>query len=262
MPQIDVAQQEIHYIEKGSGDTFLIFPDNLHSSAAYADEMEHFADGFQVLSFDYPGRGESTREVRYRDEREVDLWGHFADFACHLLMELGIEGCYVLGSGLGALAALHFAGKQAKQHGLEAMGVIADSFQANLDARTLHRWLDTREHYYVRNAKALQEQHGDDWRQVVDADTVFLRRLADRGGYEVQDAVLNAIPCPTLLTGHVRDPVTPHIAGEFARLSALIPDCTVYLASGAGHPYIEHPWSKSNPDAFRALSALFLSRGG
>jgi hypothetical protein len=34
-----------------------------------------------------------------------------------------------------------------------------DSFLADWDGRTLHRWLDVREHFYVRNEKSLQEQH-------------------------------------------------------------------------------------------------------
>jgi hypothetical protein len=61
--------------------------------------------------------------------------------------------------GGGALSALHFADKQAPQHKLQVQGLILDSFLADWDARTLHSWLDVCEHYYVRNEKALQEQH-------------------------------------------------------------------------------------------------------
>jgi pimeloyl-ACP methyl ester carboxylesterase len=68
MPQIDIADLTVHYIEKGSGDTLLIFPDHLQSSIAYADEIDHFSDRFHVLSFDYPGTGQSTREALYPDE--------------------------------------------------------------------------------------------------------------------------------------------------------------------------------------------------
>jgi pimeloyl-ACP methyl ester carboxylesterase len=260
---IDTAGLQIHYVDTGSGDVLLLFPDNLHSSEAYAGEIAHFADRYRVVCFDYPGTGSSTREVKYRDEREYDLWNFKADLACHLLLDLDVRECYVLGSEGGALAALQFAGKQTRLHDMTARGVIADSFLARFDSRTLHRWLDTREHYYVRNAESLREEHGDDWRKVVDTDTAFLRRLADQGGYAVPDFVLNGIPCPTLLTGSLRDPVTPGMADELARLSGIIPECTVFLASHANHPYgEEHPFMWTDPSLFRTVADTLLSRWG
>lgn len=261
MPRIDIGEQEIYYSEKGSGDTLLMFPDNIHSSRAYDEEMDYFSDRFHVLSFDYPGTGGSTREVKYQDEQEHDLWNYWADFACHLLLALDIGGCYVMGTSEGALAALHFAGKQAKQHKLAMKGAIADSFLGEVDGRTLHRSLDRREHYYVRNAELLQQQHGDDWREVVDADTLFLRRIADRGGYELPDFVLNSISCPVLLTGNLQDALTPRISQEYARISAIIPDCSVYLTSRSGHRFgHEHPFMWTDPDSFRRVSDMFLSK--
>ncbi len=261
MPKIDIAEQEIYYSEKGSGPSLLLFPDNVHSSQAYAQEIDYFANRFHVLAFDYPGTGCSTREIKYQDEREYDLWNFWADFACHLLLALDINECYVMGAGAGALVALHFAGKQAGLHELTAKGVVADSFLSRLDGRTLHRWLDVREHYYVRHAESLRQQHGDDWRQVVDADTAFLRRIADRGGYALPEFVLNAIPCPVLLTGTLRDPVTPGIAQDYARMSTIIPDCSVYLASQSRHPYgEEHPFMWTDRDSFRKVFDLFCSK--
>jgi pimeloyl-ACP methyl ester carboxylesterase len=262
MPRTHIAELEIHYTEQGSGETLLIFPDNLHASHAYADEIDHFSDRFHVLSFDYPGTGRSTRDVRYQDEREYDLWNFRADLACHLLMALDIDGAWTVGAGGGALAALHFAGKQARLHRLTPLGVIADSFLLRLDSRTLHRSLDTREHLYVRNAGPLAEQHGDDWRQVVDADTAFLRRMAQRGGYALPDFVLNAIPCPVLLTGSLRDPLAPGIAQAFARISGIVPDCTIHVESTSGHRYgEEHPLMWTAPELFRQVADTFLSRG-
>ena len=167
MPAVNIGEQEIHYIETGSGDTLLVLPDNLHSSYAYAEETDYFSD-----------------------------WS-----------------------------------------------------------------LDTREHYYTRNADSLLQQHGDDWRQVPDADTLFLWRIADRGGYALHDFVLNSITCPVLLTGNLHDALTPGIAGECARISAIIPDCSVYLAGRSGRRSgREHPFMWTDPDSFRTVSDMFLSK--
>ncbi len=232
-----------------------------HSAQAYSSEIEHFAQRFRVLSFDLAGGGGSTREVRYQDEREYDLWNFQADTACHVLMELGIEDCYVLGSGFAAWSALHLAGKQARLHRLTVRGAIADSFLGAIDARTLHRALDKREHYYLRRVDWLKQQHGDDWRAVVDADTAFLRRLAQRGGYELPPGVLNAVRCPVLLTGSMQDDVLPGIADEYARLARLIPECSIYLARRSDHRYgDEHPLLWTAPGPFRALADLFLAK--
>ncbi|MBN1668789.1 MAG: alpha/beta fold hydrolase [Anaerolineales bacterium] len=260
MLTVKIGEMEVAYDLQGEGETLLFFPDNLLTGQAYKSEIEHFSTRFQVLTFDYPGSGRSTHQWFYPDEQEVDFWGFRADMACHLLMELKISRCYVIGVGGGAMAALHFAGKQAPQHHITTLGVVADSFLADWDGRTLHRWLDVREHFYVRNGKALQQLHGDDWRQVVDADTTFIRQLADRGGYAVPDGYLNAIPCPVLLTGQTQDQTLPGIAREYARLSAIIPDCRLFLSSSQNHPSLERPFLRSDPKRFRHVVDYFLAQ--
>jgi pimeloyl-ACP methyl ester carboxylesterase len=260
VPTIDIADQRIHYIQQGSGIPLLIFSDHIHTSQAYKEELDYFCGRYQVVSFDYPGTGRSTRAVKYQDEVWYDLWGYWSDIGTHLLMELGIEECYVMGTGGGSLAAIHFAGALARMHGLKARGVIADSFLAKWNSQAMHRQLNGREHYYRRQADSLQQQHGDDWRQVVDGDTSFLRTMADQGGYELPTFILNSITCPVLLTGNLQDAMTPDVAGEYARLAGIIPDCSIYLASKSGHPYKEHPWMWSDPKAFRMITDLFLSK--
>lgn len=257
MPLVNLGQFQIHYTLAGAGATLLLFPDNLHTAQAYEQEIARLAARFQVLAFDYPGFGQSSREWLYLDELEVDYFGFRADLACHLLAELNIAACHVLGVGGGALAALHFAGRQAALHKIQPLSLIADSFLADFDSRALHRWLDVRQHFYVRNAHRMETWHGRDWRVAADADTRFLRGLAERGGYAIPEKFINAIPCPTLLTGHLQDPALPALAHEYARLSRLIPNCSIYLAGASGHPYIERPFLWSNPDAFQRTAELF-----
>ena len=261
MPKITLGELQIHYTLSGNGqETLLIFPDNLHCAQAYEREIEHFAGSYQVLAFDYPGSGQSIHERKYPDELEVDYYGFLADLACHLLMELKITACHLLATGGGVLTALHFAGKQAPQHNLRTLSLIADSFMADFDTRTLHRWLDVREHYYVRNARNLQAWHGENWRVLLDEDTRFMRQLADRGGYAVPNKILNCIPCHTLLTGHLQDPALPDLAREYARISNLLPDCSLYLSSKANHPHLERPFMWSDTQTFRVMADVFLSK--
>lgn len=261
MPHMSIGELDVHYVDQGEGDVLLLCPENLHAASAYEGEIDYFSERVRVIAFDYPGTGQSTRERLYEDERIFDQWNFWADLASHLLLDLGVKACTVMGAGYGAWVALHFAGKQAALHRLDVQGVIADSFLAQVDSRTLHRSLDMREHYYVRRVEWLRKQHGEDWREVVDADTAYLRLLADRGGYAVPDFVLNSIHCPVLLTGTLHDALTPGIAQEFARISSIVPDCSLYLASESHHRYgDEHPLLWTAPDVFRAVADLFLSR--
>lgn len=260
MPHVNLGKFQIHYNLTGQGDTLLLFPDNLHSAAAYEQDLASLTAQFQVLTFDYPGFGRSSHDWHYPDELDVDYFGFRADLACHLLLDLRIDACHTLGVGGGALAALHFAGKQAAQHKLRVLSLIADSFMADFDARNLHRWLDVREHYYVRNTHRLQDWHGQDWRTLLDLDTHFLRGLAGRGGYAIPEKIVNAISCPTFLTGHLQDPALPNLAREYSRLSGLIPHCSLYLAADAGHPHIERPFIWSDPDMFKHVAGHFWNR--
>jgi pimeloyl-ACP methyl ester carboxylesterase len=139
MPFAEIADIKIFYTKKGTGQPLIIFPDNHLSSRAYQNEIDHFSKRFTVIAFDYPTTGQSTHEVKYPDEREVDYWGFWADLACHLLIELKINHCFALGVGGGALTGLHFAGKQAQDHQITVQALILDSFLPEMDQRTLHR---------------------------------------------------------------------------------------------------------------------------
>jgi len=260
MATVTIADINIYYTKSGSGAPLLVFPDNHLTSLAYENQVEHFSKNFEVIAFDYPTTGKSTHEVMYPDERDVDYWGYWADLACHLLVELKIDRCFALGVGGGALVGLHFAGKQAVDHQIQVLGMALDSFLANMDTRTLHRWLDVREHFYVRNEKSLQEQHGADWRSVVDQDTRYLRELADRGGYQVPDFMLNTIPCPLLLTGHLEDRILPGLAKEYARISRLVPNCSIFLSAKAHHPYLERPFIWTDSQNFYSVTDFFFQR--
>lgn len=98
------------------------------------------------------------------------------------------------------------------------------------------------------------------YQQKIDRDTEFLRTMADRDGNKISEGILNAISCPTLLAGHLGDPVLPGLAAECARLNSLIPDCSLYLSSKTNHPYLGRPFLWRDRSAFYKVSKLFLSR--
>lgn len=67
-----------------------------------------------------------------------------------------------------------------------------------------------------------------------------------------------SITCPVLLTGHLEDRILPGLAFEYARLSHLIPNCSIFLSAKANHPYLERPFMWTDPDGFKRVVYPFL----
>jgi pimeloyl-ACP methyl ester carboxylesterase len=97
-----------------------------------------------------------------------------------------------------------------------------------------------------------QGAHGDDWEQVVEADTNLMRRFAEHGG-DWFGSRLGDVQCPVLLTASMRDTALPRVTHRNCRMAEQIPDCRLYLHNKGGHPLM---WSQ--PETFRAVADQFL----
>jgi valacyclovir hydrolase len=94
--------------------------------------------------------------------------------------------------------------------------------------------------------------HGEDWAQVVDADTNLIRRFVARGGTWAEGR-LAAIEAPVLFTASARDTMLPAVRTELAAMSAQISDSRVYLHAEGDHPLM---WTQ--PTVFRYQADFFL----
>jgi pimeloyl-ACP methyl ester carboxylesterase len=77
--------------------------------------------------------------------------------------------------------------------------------------------------------------HGEDWAQVVDADTALIRRFVAHGGTWAEGR-LGEIEAPVLFTVSARDTMLPAVRAEMMAMSAQISDSRVYLHSEGDHP--------------------------
>ncbi len=94
--------------------------------------------------------------------------------------------------------------------------------------------------------------HGEDWAQVVDADTDVIRRFVARGGTWLEGR-LDEITAPVLFTASARDVMLPAVRAELMAMSAQIPTSRVYL-----HHEGDHPLMWTQPAVFRYQAAVFL----
>lgn len=163
--------------------------------------------------------------------------------------QLGEERFIISGASGGAaaalLAAIHFPER--------IIAVMADSCVEHFSPQGLHEEVKTRELKLPEQVAFWETAHGDDWEQVVHADSTLLRGLADRGGNVFAER-LSEISCPVLLTASRRDSFLPDVAEQLASMGKKIPKSTVHVSDGGDHPFM---WTMA--EEFQKVAAKFLS---
>ena len=134
-------------------------------------------------------------------------------------------------------------------------GIVADSCVAALSATALRASVAGRQTEIDAGGEFWRVAHGDDWREVVGADSDLLLRCAEGGGVDWFPVGLSAMRCPVLLTASLSDSLLPGVAEEVSRMAREIADSYVFLDRRGDHPLM---WSR--PAEFRAISDWFLER--
>jgi pimeloyl-ACP methyl ester carboxylesterase len=98
------------------------------------------------------------------------------------------------------------------------------------------------------------QAHGDDWAEVVAADTALLLELADRGGWDPLAGRLTGIRCPVLLTSSLGDEDLPFVVPHHQHMAMQIPDCRLWVT-----PRGEHPAMWTDKRGFRRRADRFLA---
>lgn len=94
---------ELHYRERGSGETLILLHGNGEDGSYFEHQMEAFASRFRVIALDTRGHGKSPRGKVPFTIRQ------FADDLLAFMDEHGIERAHLLGFSDGGNVALAFA---------------------------------------------------------------------------------------------------------------------------------------------------------
>ncbi len=236
---------KLFYRQRGDGPLLVLLPGNTASSAHLHGELEYFSDRFHVAALDFLGTGQSDRVAVWPDH----WWLQGAQQIAVLIEHLGYEQAILMGASGGAVAALltaiHFPEK--------VQAVVADSFVEQAPPEQFRELvIADRAQRTPRQVEFWRAGHGDDWDQVVDADTAMLQRFAAQGADWLQ-GMLDQTQCPVLLTGSLADELIPGAAEQFCGMVEKIPNCRLYL-----HPQGSHPLMWAQPAVFRAVSDFFL----
>jgi pimeloyl-ACP methyl ester carboxylesterase len=245
MPYFMYQGRRLFYREQGSGPPLLILPGNTASSACHPGELAHFGQRYRAVALDFLGVGQSDRVAVWPH----NWWAEGATAAVALLDQLGVEQCIAVGASGGAAIALLLAIQRPER----VRAVVADSVVARIPADALRALLAERAQRTPGQVAFWRQAHGDDWAQVVDADTMMLASHAATGIDYFQDR-LAQIGCPTLLTASLLDPLLPAVASQICAMARQIPQSRLFLVNGGDHPLM---WSRASE--FRAVADAFLA---
>jgi pimeloyl-ACP methyl ester carboxylesterase len=244
MPFFSSNNRRLFYREEGQGPLLLVLPGNTASSANYEAELAYFGRHYHAVSFDFLGTGQSERLERWPD----DWWERGAYDALALVHHLREKECLVMGTSGGGVVALMMAILFPKQ----VQAVVADSCVERFSPEGLRAEVAVRQQRPPELVGFWQYAHGDDWQQVVEADSNLLLRIAEGSG-DWAGGRLKAISCPVLLTASLRDQSLPDVREQIGHMVEQIPKGTAFLVNEGDHPFM---WS--NPEYFRRMSNCFL----
>lgn len=247
MPYFENDQHRLHYREAGSGPLMIILPGNTASSACLQGEVDYFSARYHAVALDFWGTGQSDRMATWPD----NWFQQAAHDVAALTRHLG-EKAIVMGTSGGADVALWLAAL----HPDCVNAVVADSCIEVYPPDLLRAGMQGREERSPGQIGFWTLAHGEDWDQVVDADSNMLRRLADRGGRLAPEDV-ESIQCPVLFTATLDDSMLPNVAAQLSSMTTRIPNARLYLTKGGDHPLM---WSRA--EEFRTVCDLFLEQIG
>lgn len=245
MAYFTYKSHQLFYREQGKGSLLLILPGNTASSVCHKGELEYFGRHYHAVSLDFWGTGQSDRLGEWPD----DWWEQCAADAAALVRHLKQEKAMIMGTSGGAIVALLMAILYPEH----VTAVVADSFLEKYPAEVLRKVVKERLQHTEKQIEFWQFAHGDDWQQVVKADSALLLRLAQPGMLDWSCGKLKHIQCPVLLTGSLQDNVIPGIGLQMCNMASQIPACRLLLVNQGEHPLM---WSQR--EDFLHVSEYFL----
>lgn len=290
MPFFSWQRRTLHYLEAGEPGRplLLILPGSTASAASHLGDLKHFGSTHHVAALDYLGTGRSDRLERW----PLDWWESAAAQVATLAAHLDAERYTLLGCSGGGTLALLAAAIRPDEVGAviadscperlepadlrriagerlpsavtddgprdERMPAGAGIVEQPLPG-SLVEWVwregprRLRELIAPPQCAFWRQAHGDDWEDVVAADTALLLELAEHGGWQPLAGRLGDIRCPVLLTSSLNDEELPSVVPQHQRMALGIADCRLWVTPRGGHPAM---WTDKR--GFRRRAGRFL----
>lgn len=256
MGQITTARGRIGYIERGGGETPILFLHGVGSDkSVWQPQLDHFGMTRRSVAFDYPGYGESE----FVDGATRD------DFAASIFAamdSLGIDKAHICGLSLGGVIAIAMHSAAPSRC---ASLIIADSFAVHPDGQAIYdrsvaasQAMTMRKLAEARVGALLGSEACAELR----AEIVETMAAIDPPAFQLGAAAVwladqrdraIKIDVPTLILVGDEDQVTPVALSE--ELHHMIPGSKLQIIGKAGHLT-----NAEQPQAFNSAIESFLSQ--
>lgn len=232
MSYFNYKEKKIFYDEVGNGEPILLLHGNTASSKMFTPIIPILSQKYRVIYLDFLGCGNSDRFEKW----PVDLWFSWSEQAYTLCKYLDLEKVNIIGCSGGALAAINLA----LEHPDIVNKVIADSFEGIKADKSLTKQISVGRNYAKQNEEfcsMLKMMHGDNWEQVLDADTESVVNHAKQIE-EFFHHPISKLNRKILLTGSKEDEMFPegHYEKLFKNICNETPYASSYVLEHGGHP--------------------------
>jgi pimeloyl-ACP methyl ester carboxylesterase len=203
---------------------------NTASSAVFSALVPNLTAKRRIVLVDLLGHGRSDR---YR-ELPRHLWETNALAIRGVLEELSLSRLDLLGVSGGAVVAINLALLDPGR----IRRIVADSFFGSRIRREEAISLATGRERAMEEpdlARFWRSLHGDDWREVVNNDTIAITEAARRG-LPLYVRNPEELSCPILITGTREDELIPNAEDRLRAFASRLPMAETIIFRRGGHP--------------------------
>lgn len=251
MPQLNLANVQLHYEVNGRGDPLVLIPGLAAGVWIWAKQIEALSNDFRVITFDPRGIGRSEFSAQPMTIRLL------ADDIAALCHTLGIERAHILGASFGGFVAQEFC--LAYPEITRSLVLCCTSFggpnhvppaMETLAAMASMNGFNTEERVRTNLMPAFSPDFARDHPTEIDrtvelrmanpvSEETYRAQLAAAVAFNVESR-LEAVATPTLVISGDADAIVP--AQNARNLASKIPGAQLCLIEGGGHLFfIERP---------------------
>lgn len=244
MPQLTLADVDLHYEVYGQGDPLVLIPGFAAGAWIWTRQVTPLSSTYRVVTFDPRGIGQSSFDSEPVSMRLL------ADDTAALLRQLGIEKAHVLGVSFGGFVAQEFAlaypemtrtlslcctsfgGPNHVAPSLDILAAVISTDGFNTEARVRRNLLPAFSPEFVRNHPGQVDEMINLRLASSVLEEAYRSQLKAGLGFNAESRV-GDIKVPTLVLSGDADAIVP--AQNSRNLAAQIPGAELRLVQGGSH---------------------------
>ena len=237
--EINIDGVKVNYSKEGKGDYIFILHGWGCDLTTYIMMVDILKDSYTVVSFDFPGFGESEEPPVGWDMAD------YTDFTIKLVDYFKCKKVSFIGHSLGTRILIRMANREKLNFSIEKMVFVAG---AGILSKDVEFYLSEYNKFQAKKEQLMRDgktKELEKLRKNAEGDYAYLSEVLCKcyvsAVSDDLEWMLPNITCPTLLIWGENDVVTPVDDGK--KMEELIPDAGLVLLENADHyPFFDQPY--------------------